>query len=77
VKDLHLRILRQVARRRQRDLDDHDAVDHRGATAAAERGRELARGAAQARARFSAAQTRRHLTPPRETPDQTGAQERP
>jgi hypothetical protein len=71
VKDLHLRILRQVARRTQRELDDHDA--RAGDAKPAPGGRlDLARTAAQAHARVRAAQARRrHRAPVRGVPDET------
>jgi hypothetical protein len=60
VTDLHLRILRFVAQQRQQELDDHDAADHGGETAAAGRRRHLKRIAILARGRVAEAEKRRH-----------------
>jgi hypothetical protein len=59
VSDLHIRILRLVAHRTQRDLDDHDAVDHVWDTACAGRRQDLARIATRSRARVTEARARR------------------
>jgi len=71
VNDLHLRILHLVARRTQRELDAHDAVNHlagaastarrqdlAGAASTARR-QDLAREATRTRARVADAQARR------------------
>jgi hypothetical protein len=69
VSDLHLRILRHVARRTQRELDDHDGLEHPGESTVGARRRELARLAAQARGQASAAQARRRRQSPRNVRD--------
>jgi hypothetical protein len=63
VSDLHLRILRLVAHRNQRELDDYDAVAHAGGPASSARRQDLARTAARTRARVAAAQARRRYRP--------------
>ena len=57
--DRHLRILRLVAQKRQRELDDHDAADHTGETVAAGRRRHLKRVVTRTRARVAEAEVRR------------------
>ena len=59
MSDPHIGILRQVARQRQRDLDDHESVDHLGDPGSAARRQDLARTATRTRARVAAAQARR------------------
>lgn len=59
MSDPHIRILRQVARQRQRDLDDRDAADHLGDPASTARRQDLARTATRTRARVAASQARR------------------
>ena len=59
MSDPHIRILRQVARHRQRDLDDHDDADHLGDPASTARRQDLAQTATRTRARVAAAQARR------------------
>lgn len=56
--DIHLRILRLVAERTQRTLDQYDAGEPTKARPSTHRG-ELAKAAARARARVVAAQGRR------------------
>ena len=60
--DSHLRILRLVAQKRQRQLSDHDAVDHTGHSAAAARRRRLKLIATRSRKRFVEAEARRLAT---------------
>jgi hypothetical protein len=55
--DLHLRILRMVAKQRQRELDNHDAAD--GGPASAGHRRELEQAAGHANANVAAAESRR------------------
>lgn len=57
--DLHLRILRMIADRRQRSLEDHDATDLTGDNASAGHRRRLERAAGQTRANVAAAEARR------------------
>ena len=64
MSDPHIRILRQVARERQRDLDHHDAVDHAGDTVSTGRRQDLARIATQTRAQVAAAEARRRYHGP-------------
>jgi hypothetical protein len=64
VTDRHIRILRVVARHRQRQLDDHDAADavpNAGSTA---RLHDLEWTAARTRARVAAAEARRRQPAP-------------
>jgi hypothetical protein len=56
MSDPHIRILRHVARHRQRDLD---AADHLGDPASTARRQDLAQTATRTRARVAAAQARR------------------
>jgi hypothetical protein len=63
--DLHLRILRMVAKRRQQELDDHDAADHPRGPASAGRRRDLKRAAGRTKANLVAAQARRRHRWPR------------
>jgi hypothetical protein len=57
--DAHMRILRQVANHRQRELDEHDAA-HPSGDAASNGGRQaLVRSARRTRARVADAETRR------------------
>jgi hypothetical protein len=60
VSDLHIRILRQVARQTQRELDHHDIVDHAGDAASTGRRDYLARAANRTRARVADAEQRRN-----------------
>ncbi len=62
--DVHLRILRLLARQRERELDDHDAADHPGDAASADRRRMLDRAAGRTRANVAAAEARRRYTRP-------------
>jgi hypothetical protein len=57
--DLHLRILRMVATQRQRELDDHDAVDPAGGPSSADHRRDLERAVGQTKANVAAAEIRR------------------
>ena len=59
MSDRHIRILRVVARHRQRKLDDHDAAANVPDATSTSRRRELARAAARTRARVTAAEARR------------------
>jgi hypothetical protein len=59
VSDRHSRILRVVARHRQRRLDDHDAGAGVPDAGSADRRDELERTAARTRARVAAAATKR------------------
>jgi hypothetical protein len=65
--DLHLRILRMVAKRHHRELDDHDDADHAGDSASAGERRDLEQAADQANANVAAAEARRRH--PRPGPD--------
>jgi hypothetical protein len=71
--DLHLRILRMVARQRQRELDEHLAADRAGGHASAGDRRDLEHAAGQATANVSAAVVRRRLLRPRPAPVSAGA----
>jgi len=57
--DRHIRVLRVVARHRQRQLDDHSAADDRRDTVSPARRRDLEQIAARTRAHLAAAQARR------------------
>ena len=57
--DMHLRILRLVANKRQRELEDHDAADHTGQTDVAPRRRRLKLVATRSRTRVAEAEARR------------------
>jgi hypothetical protein len=57
--DLHLRILRLIAKRRQSALDDHDADGHTHGRASAGRRRDLEKAARRTKANVAAAQARR------------------
>ncbi len=59
MSDLHLRILRLVADRNQRELNAHDAHGHVEDPASTARRRDLAQTAARTRARVAAAHARR------------------
>jgi len=59
VSDSHLNLLRQVARRLQRALDDHDAVDGAAEPGSTGRRQRLERVAKLARARVAEAEARR------------------
>jgi hypothetical protein len=65
VTDLHLRILRLVAKQRQRELDDHDATDHNRGSASAARRRDLDHAAGRTSANVAAAEARRRYRPRR------------
>jgi hypothetical protein len=62
--DVHLRILRLLARQRQRELDDHDAANHLGDAASAGRRRELERATGRTRLNVAAAEARRRYMRP-------------
>jgi hypothetical protein len=64
VSDSHIRILRLMAHQTQRDLDDHDALDHAGDTASPGRRHDLVRTATRTRGRVAAAQARRRYHEP-------------
>ena len=57
--DLHLRILRVLAKHRQRALDDHDSADHTGNAGSAGRRRDLEQAASRTGANVAAAEARR------------------
>jgi len=61
VTDLHPRVLRMVAKQRQRALDDLDAGDHAGDAASVARRRDLERAAGQT---VAAAEARRRRPRP-------------
>lgn len=61
MKDSHIGILRLIADKRQRELRNHDAVDHSDATSTNRR-QNLERAATRTRARVADAQTRRSQT---------------
>jgi hypothetical protein len=64
--DLHLRLLRMVAKQRQRELDDHDAAaDHGRDPASTGRRRDLEHAAGRTQANVAAAQARRRYRRPR------------
>lgn len=62
--DLHLRILRMVAKQRERELDDHDAADHAGGRTSAGQRRDLEHAAGRTKANVTAAQARRRCPHP-------------
>jgi hypothetical protein len=62
--DVHLRILRLLARQRQRELDEHDTADESGGAASTGRRRELERSAGRTRANVAAAEARRRYVRP-------------
>ena len=57
--DSHLRILRMVAKLRQRELLEHDVADHDGDAASAGHRRDLEQGASRANLNVTAAEARR------------------
>jgi len=57
--DVHLRILRLLAKQRQRELDNHDAAEPTGDAASPGDRRDLDRAAWRTRARVAAAEARR------------------
>jgi hypothetical protein len=63
VSDLHLRILRQIARQTQRELEHHDTVDDAGDAASAGRRDYLVRAASRTGARVADAEQRRNGRP--------------
>lgn len=64
--DVHLRILRMVARQRQQELDAHDAADHIGDAASTGDRRDLEQAAGRTKANVAAAEARRgYLRPGR------------
>ena len=64
MSDLHLRILGLLAKQRQRELDDHDAVDHSGDAASAGHRRDLERATGRTRPNVAAAEARRRYARP-------------
>jgi hypothetical protein len=62
VTDSHVRILRLVAHKRQRELRNHDAVDLNDDGPSSDRRQYLERAATRTRARVAEAQTRRLVT---------------
>jgi hypothetical protein len=60
VSDRHLRILRLVARRARRNLENYDAVGHVATATSARRRQDLARTAMRSRDRVTEARARRH-----------------
>jgi len=59
MSDSHINILRHVARRLQRALDRHDALEHAVEPGSARRRRQLERVANRARTRVAEAEARR------------------
>jgi hypothetical protein len=59
MSDSHINILRHVARRLQRALDRHDALEHPAEPGSARRRRQLERVANRARTRVAEAEARR------------------
>jgi hypothetical protein len=59
MSDSHINILRQVARRLQRSLDRHDALEHTAEPGSARRRRQLERVANRASTRVAEAEARR------------------
>jgi uncharacterized phage protein gp47/JayE len=59
MSDSHINILRQVARRLQRSLDQHDALARAAEPGTARRRQQLERVANRATARVAAAEARR------------------
>jgi hypothetical protein len=63
VNDVHLRILRQVERQSQRELYDHDDLDHAADAASTGRRDYLVRAAHRTRTRVADAEQRRNQRP--------------
>jgi hypothetical protein len=63
VSDLHIRLLRSIARRAQGELDDYDAVDHDASSASRDRRRHLNLVAVRTRVSVAAAEARRRVSP--------------
>jgi hypothetical protein len=63
--DLHLRILRMIAKHRQSELDDDDAAGHTRGRASAGRRSDLEKAARRTKANVAAAQARRRRPRPR------------
>jgi hypothetical protein len=61
--DPHIRILQLIARQRQRELRNHDAVEHNRDAVSTDRRQDLERAATRTSARVADAQARRR--PPR------------
>ena len=59
MSDRHMRVLRVVARHRQRELDLHEAADALPEAGSAARLQDLVQTAARTRARVAAAEARR------------------
>jgi hypothetical protein len=62
--DVHLRVLRMVARQRQRELHDHDAAGRAGGVASTGHRRNLEQAAGRADANVAAAEARRRSPRP-------------
>ncbi len=62
--DLHLRILRMVAKQRQRDLDDHDVADQASGPASTGHRRDLEKAAGRTKDNVATAQARRRYARP-------------
>jgi hypothetical protein len=60
--DSHVRILRLIAHKRQRELHNHDAVDQNDDAISSDRRQDLERAASRTRTRVADAQTRRRGT---------------
>jgi hypothetical protein len=65
--DLHLRILRIIAKHRQSALEDHDAAGPTHSRASAGRRSDLEKAARRTKANFAAAQARRRYPRPGST----------
>jgi hypothetical protein len=69
--DRHMHILRQVARQTQRELNNHDSIDHDGDISSKGRRDYLVRAAERTRGRVADAELRRNLgrrNTPQESP---------
>jgi hypothetical protein len=62
--DLHIRFLRLVAHRIQRELDDYDSVEHSADAASKSRREHLKWSVTRARARLTEAEARRRYPTP-------------
>lgn len=58
--DVHIRLLKRIARQQQRALDDHDACDQTAGPASTQRRQHLQELATRADTRATHAQTQRH-----------------
>jgi hypothetical protein len=63
MSDSHINMLRHVARRLQRALDQHDALEHAAEPGFSRRRRQLERVANRARTRVAEAEARRLIGP--------------